>query len=183
MLCWACRILEAQAAVAARCHGILQQQMGWWSVQSGTKDVDVLFAGLLHAAVQSPVPDANIIAFGTSGHDPAVLSLESPGTRVTTLPSGGYSQRSYGHAANCYSALTIPLGMQEALVRDTAVTALLELYADEDNVEPMHELTARFAPRFAQLIHDVDEGVAVKGVRQHPLQQPSSQHFHIQMHL
>ena len=73
--------------------------------------------------------------------------------------------------------------MQEALVRDTAVTALLELYADEDNVEPMHELTARFAPRFAQLIHDVDEGVAVKGVRQHSLQQPSSQHFHIQMHL
>ena len=68
------------------------------------------------------------------------------------------------HAANPYSQLTFPLGMQEALVRDTAVTALLDLYADEDNVEPMHELTARFAPRFAQLIHDVDEGVAVKGV-------------------
>ena len=50
------------------------------------------------------------------------------------------------------------------MVRDTAVTALLELYSDEDNVEPMHELTTRFAPRFAQLIHDVDEGVAVKGV-------------------
>ncbi|KAL0045252.1 hypothetical protein WJX82_001839 [Trebouxia sp. C0006] len=57
------------------------------------------------------------------------------------------------------------LSDREALVRDTAVTALLELYADEDNVEPMHELTARFAPRFAQLIHDVDEGVAVKGVQ------------------
>ncbi len=69
-----------------------------------------------------------------------------------------------GHAAKCCSALISPLGMQEALVRDTAVTALLELYADKDNVEPMHELTARFAPRFAQLIHDVDEGVAVKGV-------------------
>lgn len=50
------------------------------------------------------------------------------------------------------------------MVRDTAVTALLELYSDEDNAEPMHELTTRFAPRFAQLIHDVDEGVAVKGV-------------------
>ncbi|KAA6430018.1 MAG: hypothetical protein FRX49_00449 [Trebouxia sp. A1-2] len=57
------------------------------------------------------------------------------------------------------------LSDRDALVRDTAVTALLELYADEDNVEPMHELTARFAPRFAQLIHDVDEGVAVKGVQ------------------
>ncbi|DBA75127.1 hypothetical protein WJX77_008338 [Trebouxia sp. C0004] len=57
------------------------------------------------------------------------------------------------------------LSDREALVRDTAVTALLELYADEDNVEPMHELTARFAPRFAQLIHDVDENVAVKGVQ------------------
>ena len=56
------------------------------------------------------------------------------------------------------------LHLQEAMVRDTAVTALLELYSDEDNVEPMHELTTRFAPRFAQLIHDIDEGVAVKGV-------------------
>ena len=56
--------------------------------------------------------------------------------------------------------------LQDAIVRDTAVSALLDLYADEDNVEPMHELTARFAPRFAQLIHDVDEGVAVKGVSQ-----------------
>ena len=54
--------------------------------------------------------------------------------------------------------------LQDAVVRDTAVSALLELYGDEDNVEPMHELTARFAPRFAQLVHDVDEGVAVKGV-------------------
>ena len=52
-------------------------------------------------------------------------------------------------------------------MRDTAVTSLLELYSDEDNVEPMHELTTRFAPRFAQLIHDVDEGVAVKGVSPH----------------
>ncbi len=69
-----------------------------------------------------------------------------------------------GHAAKWHNALILALGMQEGLVRDTAVTALLELYADQDNVEPMHELTARFAPRFAQLIHDVDEGVAVKGV-------------------
>lgn len=60
-------------------------------------------------------------------------------------------------------ALTKPQ-LQEPMVRDTAVTALLELYSDDDNVEPMHELTTRFAPRFAQLIHDVDEGVAVKGV-------------------
>lgn len=56
------------------------------------------------------------------------------------------------------------LHLQDAMVRHTAVTALLELYRDEDNVEPMHELTTRFAPRFAQLIHDIDEGVAVKGV-------------------
>ncbi|KAL3143333.1 hypothetical protein ABBQ38_002169 [Trebouxia sp. C0009 RCD-2024] len=57
------------------------------------------------------------------------------------------------------------LSDREPMVRDTAVTSLLELYSDEDNVEPMHELTTRFAPRFAQLIHDVDEGVAVKGVQ------------------
>ena len=110
--------------------------------------------------------------------------LESPKTRLSTLPSGGYSQRFCRLCCKKVQRVDFPpFGMQEALVRDTAVTALLELYADEDNVEPMHELTARFAPRFAQLIHDVDEGVAVKGVRQHPLQQPSSQHFHIQMHL
>lgn len=55
--------------------------------------------------------------------------------------------------------------LQDASVRETAVTALLELYDDEEKVAPMHELTERFTPRFAQLIHDVDEGVAVKGVR------------------
>ena len=49
-------------------------------------------------------------------------------------------------------------------MRETAVTALLELYNDEDKVAPMHELTERFTPRFAQLIHDIHEGVAVKGV-------------------
>ena len=59
--------------------------------------------------------------------------------------------------------------MQDASVRETAVTALLELYNDEDKVAPMHELTERFTPRFAQLIHDIDEGVAVKGVRLHLL--------------
>lgn len=54
--------------------------------------------------------------------------------------------------------------LQDASVRETAVTALLELYNDEDKVAPMHELTERFTPRFAQLIHDIHEGVAVKGV-------------------
>lgn len=83
-------------------------------------------------------------------------------------------------ACPCRSSdlLLIPRLLQEAMVRDTAVTALLELYADEDNVEPMHELTARFAPRFAQLIHDVDEGVAVKGVSQLPVVTASHTHLH-----
>ena len=83
-------------------------------------------------------------------------------------------------ACPCRSSdlLLIPRLLQEAMVRDTAVTALLELYADEDNVEPMHELTARFAPRFAQLIHDVDEGVAVKGVSQLPVVTASHAHLH-----
>ena len=44
------------------------------------------------------------------------------------------------------------------------MTALLELYGEEDNVAAMHDLTERFTPRFATLIHDIDEGVAVKGV-------------------
>ncbi len=38
--------------------------MEWCPLKPGTKDVDALFAALLHAAVQPPVPDASIIAYG-----------------------------------------------------------------------------------------------------------------------
>jgi len=38
--------------------------MEWCPVQPGTKDVNALFAALLYAAVQSPLPDASIIAYG-----------------------------------------------------------------------------------------------------------------------
>ncbi len=54
---------------------------------------------------------------------------------------------------------------QDAPVRQAAVTALLRLYLEEDNVSPLHAFTARFSTRFAELVYDVDEGVAVKGVR------------------
>ena len=64
MVCWACQVVEAQAVVMAHCHGILQQQMGWYPVQPETKDMDALCAALPHAAVQPPVPDASIIAYG-----------------------------------------------------------------------------------------------------------------------
>lgn len=50
-------------------------------------------------------------------------------------------------------------------MRQAAVTALLRLYLEEDNVSPLHAFTARFSTRFAELVYDVDEGVAVKGVR------------------
>jgi hypothetical protein len=55
---------------------------------------------------------------------------------------------------------------QDAGVRQAAATALLALYNADDNVSPLHAFTARFSTRFAELVYDVDEGVAVKGVRQ-----------------
>jgi hypothetical protein len=54
---------------------------------------------------------------------------------------------------------------QDPSVRDAALSALLELYADAENHSPLHGFTARFQHRFAELVYDADEGVAVKGVR------------------
>lgn len=51
-------------------------------------------------------------------------------------------------------------------MRQAAATALLALYNADDNVSPLHAFTARFSTRFAELVYDVDEGVAVRGVRQ-----------------
>lgn len=59
----------------------------------------------------------------------------------------------------CYVSL-----LQDAIVRETAASALLELYVGEDNISPLHEFTNRFSTRFLELIYDKDEGVAVKGV-------------------
>jgi hypothetical protein len=50
-------------------------------------------------------------------------------------------------------------------VRETALDALLEIYSNEENVSPLHGFTGRFQHRFAELVYDVDEAVAVKGVR------------------
>ncbi len=49
-------------------------------------------------------------------------------------------------------------------MRQTAATALLELYSVPENVSPLHTFTERFSTRYAELIYDVDEIVAVKGV-------------------
>ncbi len=57
--------------------------------------------------------------------------------------------------------------MQEPIVRQTAATALLELYGVPDNMSPLDTFTDRFQTRYAELIYDVDEVVAVKGVRPH----------------
>ncbi len=46
-----------------------------------------------------------------------------------------------------------------------ALDALLEIYSNEENVSPLHGFTGRFQHRFAELVYDVDEAVAVKGVR------------------
>lgn len=53
---------------------------------------------------------------------------------------------------------------QDAVVRSCAVSALLGLYSQHDNLSPLHDFTERFQQRFKELIYDVDEGVAVKGV-------------------
>jgi len=54
---------------------------------------------------------------------------------------------------------------QDALVRQTALDALLDIYSIEENLSPLHGFTGRFQHRFAELVYDVDEAVAVKGVR------------------
>ena len=61
--------------------------------------------------------------------------------------------------------LTMRLLLQEPIVRQTAATALLELYSVPGNMSPLHTFTDRFQTRYAELIYDVDEIVAVKGVR------------------
>ena len=51
------------------------------------------------------------------------------------------------------------------MVREAAVDALATLYDNEDNVLPLHEFVTRFRTRIGELIYDVDDSVAVKGVR------------------
>lgn len=51
------------------------------------------------------------------------------------------------------------------MVRDAAVSALLAMYSDADNVQGLATFRERFAMRIAELIYDVDHVVAVKGVR------------------
>ena len=69
--------------------------------------------------------------------------------------------------SNCIQPLRQrPCVPQDAGVRQAAATALLALYNADDNVSPLHAFTARFSTRFAELVYDVDEGVAVRGVRQ-----------------
>lgn len=55
--------------------------------------------------------------------------------------------------------------MQDAAVREAAVDALATLYEEEANVLPLHEFTTRFRSRMGELIYDIDDNVAVKGVR------------------
>ena len=55
--------------------------------------------------------------------------------------------------------------VQDAVVREAAVDALVALYNNEDNVLPLHEFVTRFRARIGELIYDIDDSVAVKGVR------------------
>ena len=55
-------------------------------------------------------------------------------------------------------------GVQDHLVRESALTALLAAYEVEENVSPLHAFTTRFQSRFAELVYDRDEAVAVKGI-------------------
>ena len=55
--------------------------------------------------------------------------------------------------------------LQDPRVRLASVNALLALYSDADNKASLQDFTERFRQRFAELFYDVDEAVAVKGVR------------------
>ena len=52
-------------------------------------------------------------------------------------------------------------------MRDAATSALLAIYRDSEHVDSMRAFTQRFSQRFAELVYDVDEEVAVKGVGLH----------------
>lgn len=54
---------------------------------------------------------------------------------------------------------------QHPAVRGAAVDALTALYAEPSNVSPLHTFADRFTHRFLELPNDVDESVAIKGVR------------------
>ena len=55
--------------------------------------------------------------------------------------------------------------VQDALVRETALSALLDAYESEENLSPLHGFTTRFQSRFAELVYDKSEAVAVKGIQ------------------
>ena len=57
------------------------------------------------------------------------------------------------------------LSDRAAPVRAAALDALLALYAVPESRSPLRPFTERFSPRFAELVHDVDDGVAARGVR------------------
>ncbi|KAL6770624.1 SCC3 [Auxenochlorella protothecoides x Auxenochlorella symbiontica] len=57
------------------------------------------------------------------------------------------------------------LSDRDAAVRATALDALLALYAAPENVGPLHAFAARFKPRFRELVDDVDDEVAARGIR------------------
>lgn len=57
------------------------------------------------------------------------------------------------------------LPAQDARVRLASVNALLALYSNPDNLASLSDFTQRFQQRFSELFYDVDEAVAVKGVR------------------
>lgn len=52
-------------------------------------------------------------------------------------------------------------------MRDAATSALLAIYRSSEHVDSMRAFTQRFSQRFAELVYDVDEEVAVKGVGLH----------------
>lgn len=49
-------------------------------------------------------------------------------------------------------------------MRLEAVSGVTALYSSPDNVVGLHEFKARFETRFRELVHDIDDGVAVAAV-------------------
>lgn len=50
-------------------------------------------------------------------------------------------------------------------MREMALSALLDAYESEENMSPLHGFTTRFQSRFAELVYDKSEAVAVKGIQ------------------
>ena len=116
-----------------------------------------------------------MLGLGEAGAESAGRGPRPGGTQGGPLATTQHSVHHPVHAAivprgmlrpACHenSPCSLTAHTQDAMVRRAAVTALLALYSQRDNLPTLHDFTERFLQRFSELVYDRDEVVAMKGV-------------------